>query len=133
MLSYKSICQCWSLPTRVLRLFALKKEVTGGCRKLHNQELHSFHSASNIIRHTKVRYNEHTETICSNNEISGYVEQILNTIHTYGTLEGTSEISNIHHKGPLYIHKASTIFTYLRNRSYYLTIPTTLKIQYLKC
>jgi hypothetical protein len=37
---------------RVLRgLFAPKKEeVTGGCRKLHNEELHNLYSLPNIIR-----------------------------------------------------------------------------------
>jgi hypothetical protein len=33
------------------RIFGLKiEEVTGGWRKLHNEELHNFYSALNIIR-----------------------------------------------------------------------------------
>jgi hypothetical protein len=37
---------------RVLRrIFGLKRdEVTGGWRKLHNEELHDLYSSSNIIR-----------------------------------------------------------------------------------
>jgi hypothetical protein len=30
-----------------------RKEVTGGWRKLHNEELHKFYSSPNIIRMTK--------------------------------------------------------------------------------
>jgi hypothetical protein len=32
------------------RIFGLKREVAGGWRKLHNDELHNFHSSRNIIR-----------------------------------------------------------------------------------
>jgi hypothetical protein len=36
---------------RVLRIFGLKRdEVTGGLRKLHNEELHNLYSSSSIIR-----------------------------------------------------------------------------------
>jgi hypothetical protein len=36
---------------RVLRTFKLKRdEVTGGCRKLHNEELHNFYSSPSITR-----------------------------------------------------------------------------------
>jgi hypothetical protein len=38
----------------VLRIFGPKKdEVTGGWRKLHNEELHNLYSSPNIIRMTK--------------------------------------------------------------------------------
>jgi hypothetical protein len=32
-----------------------KQEVTGGCRKLHNEALHNLHSSQNVIRVTKSR------------------------------------------------------------------------------
>jgi hypothetical protein len=38
------------------RIFGLKRdEVTGGWRKLHNEELHGLYSSSNIIRVIKTR------------------------------------------------------------------------------
>jgi hypothetical protein len=38
------------------RIFRLKRdEVTGGWRKLHNEELHNLHSSSSIIRMIKSR------------------------------------------------------------------------------
>jgi hypothetical protein len=41
---------------RVLRIFGPKRdEVTGGWRKLHNEELHNFCSSSSIIRIIKSR------------------------------------------------------------------------------
>jgi hypothetical protein len=42
---------------RVLRrIFEAKRdEVTGGCRKLHNEELHRLYSSPNIIRMNKSR------------------------------------------------------------------------------
>jgi hypothetical protein len=41
---------------RVLRIFRLKKdEVAGGWRKLHNEELHTWHFLPNIIRIIKSR------------------------------------------------------------------------------
>jgi hypothetical protein len=41
---------------RVLRIFGPKRdEVTGGWRKLHNEELHDFYSSPNIIRVIKSR------------------------------------------------------------------------------
>jgi hypothetical protein len=59
-------CEIWSLTLRAeLRLKALasrllgrvfelnKDEVTGGWRKLHNEELHSLYSSPNIIRTSK--------------------------------------------------------------------------------
>jgi hypothetical protein len=40
----------------VLRIFGTKRdEVTGGWRKLHNGELHYYHSSPNIIRMIKSR------------------------------------------------------------------------------
>jgi hypothetical protein len=44
------------LRTGFLRIFGSKRdEVTGGWRKLHNDELHSFYSSPNIIRMIKSR------------------------------------------------------------------------------
>jgi hypothetical protein len=45
------------LENRVLRrVFGPKREeVIGGWRKLHNEELHYFHTSPNIIRVTKLR------------------------------------------------------------------------------
>jgi hypothetical protein len=57
-------CETWSLTVReehrlrvfenrVLRIFGLKRdEVTGGCRKLH-EELHNLYASPSIIRMTK--------------------------------------------------------------------------------
>jgi hypothetical protein len=40
----------WVFKKRVLRIFGPKKdEVTGGWRKLHNEELHNLYSSSDII------------------------------------------------------------------------------------
>jgi hypothetical protein len=42
--------------SRVLRIFVPKRdEVIGGCRKLHNQELHNLYSSPSIIRIIKSR------------------------------------------------------------------------------
>jgi hypothetical protein len=42
------------LENRVLRIFGRKRdEVTGGWRKLHNEEHHDLYSSSSIIRMTK--------------------------------------------------------------------------------
>jgi hypothetical protein len=53
-------CETWSLTLReehrlrVLRIFGPKRaEVTGGCRKLHNEELHNLYSSPNAIRMIK--------------------------------------------------------------------------------
>jgi hypothetical protein len=61
-------CETWSLKlreehrprvfeNRVLRdIFGRKRvKVTGGCRKLHNKELHNLYSSSSIIRLMKSR------------------------------------------------------------------------------
>jgi hypothetical protein len=60
-------CETWSLTLReecrlrvfentVLRIFGPKGgEVTGGWRKLHNEELHNFYSSPSIIRIIKSR------------------------------------------------------------------------------
>jgi hypothetical protein len=42
--------------SRILRrIFVPDREVTGGCRRLHNEELHNFYSSSNDIRMIKSR------------------------------------------------------------------------------
>jgi hypothetical protein len=58
-------CETWSLTlreehrlrvfeNRVLRIFGPKRdEMTGGWRKVHNEELHNLYSSSSIIRMTK--------------------------------------------------------------------------------
>jgi hypothetical protein len=44
---------------RVLRIFGPKRdEVTGGWRKLHNEELHNLYSSPNIIRMFQVKEDE---------------------------------------------------------------------------
>jgi hypothetical protein len=60
-------CETWSLTVReehklgvfenrVLRIFGPQKDgVTGGWRKLHNEELHNLHSSPSIIRIIKSR------------------------------------------------------------------------------
>jgi sorting nexin-29 len=60
-------CETWSLTlreehrlrvfeNRVLRIFGPKRdEVTGECRKLHNEEIHNLYSSSDIIRQIKSR------------------------------------------------------------------------------
>jgi hypothetical protein len=47
----------WSLTLRVLRrIFGPNRdEVTGGWRKLHNEELHNLYSLSSVIRKIKSR------------------------------------------------------------------------------
>jgi hypothetical protein len=51
-------CETWSLTLREehrLRVFENRDEVTGGLRKLHNEELHNLYSSTNIIRMIKLR------------------------------------------------------------------------------
>jgi hypothetical protein len=56
-------CETWSLTlrlrvfgNRVLRIFGQKRrEVRGGRRKLHNEELHNLYSSPNVIRMIKSR------------------------------------------------------------------------------
>jgi hypothetical protein len=60
-------CETWSLTlrekhelrvseNRVLRIFGPKRdEVTGGLRKLHNEELHNLNASPRIIRMMKSR------------------------------------------------------------------------------
>jgi hypothetical protein len=60
-------CETWSLILReghrlrvsekgVLRIFGPQRNgVTGGWRKLHNEELHNVYSSPNIIKRTKSR------------------------------------------------------------------------------
>jgi hypothetical protein len=61
-------CETWSLTLReeyglrvfenkvLRRIFGPKKdEVTGGCKKLHNEELHDLYSSPSIIRTIKSR------------------------------------------------------------------------------
>jgi hypothetical protein len=74
MRTYKTIilpvvlygCETWSLDIKggltafenrvLMRMFGPKwGEVTGGCRKLHNEQLHNLYSSPSIIRMTKSR------------------------------------------------------------------------------
>jgi hypothetical protein len=61
-------CETWSLTLReehrlkvfenrvLKRIFGLRRnEVTGGCRKMHNKELHNLYSSPSIIRMIKSR------------------------------------------------------------------------------
>jgi hypothetical protein len=65
-------CETWSLTIRkeqrlrvfenrvLRRIFGPKRdEVTGGWRKLHNEELHNLYSSPNIIRMIKSRWAGH--------------------------------------------------------------------------
>jgi hypothetical protein len=47
-----------------------------------------------------VRYKEHKREIRSNKGNMGYANHILNTGHTYGTLEDTLQVVSIQNKGP---------------------------------
>jgi hypothetical protein len=47
-----------------------------------------------------VRYKEHIRDIRSNKGNTGYVNHILNTGHTYGTLENTLQVISTQNKGP---------------------------------
>jgi hypothetical protein len=62
------MCETWPLTLReehrlrvfenrvLRRIFGPKRdEVTGGCRKLHNEEFHSLYSSPSIIRMIKSR------------------------------------------------------------------------------
>jgi hypothetical protein len=47
---------CWTVRVILRRIFGLKRdEVTGGWRKLHNEELHNLYSSLSIIRMIKSR------------------------------------------------------------------------------
>jgi hypothetical protein len=50
-------------------------------------------------RNFRTRYKEHTQAICSNKVTSKYVQHILDTQHTYGTMEDTVDILHIERKG----------------------------------
>jgi hypothetical protein len=61
-----------------------------------------------------VRYKEHIHAIRNNNNNSGYSNHILNTGHTYGTINNTMDIIRTGKKGKhlnalekYYIHKIS--------------------------
>jgi hypothetical protein len=65
-LTLKRECRLWAFESRVLtKLLGPKRnEVTGGLRKLHNEELHNLYSSPSIIRMIKsrrVRWEEHVE------------------------------------------------------------------------
>jgi hypothetical protein len=53
--------EAWALngleePLKKIKIFGpMRDEVTGGWRKLHNEELHNFYSSPNIIRMIKTR------------------------------------------------------------------------------
>jgi hypothetical protein len=68
---------------RVLRrIYGPKRdEMTGGCRKLHNEELHNLYSSLNIIRRIK------TKTM----RWAGHVARIGTERNTYRLLVGKSE------------------------------------------
>jgi hypothetical protein len=43
------------------RIFGPKREVTGGWRKLHNEELQNFYSSPSVIRIRRVRWAGHED------------------------------------------------------------------------
>jgi hypothetical protein len=49
-------------------------------------------------RGCNICYNENTHAICNNNEKSGYLQQIWNTLHSFGALENTSNVLDAHIK-----------------------------------
>jgi hypothetical protein len=76
------------------------------------------------------RYEEHIHNIRSNNSNTGYSNHILNTGHTYGTMQDTMETITLRRKGKYlntlekyHIYKVSkaahTRCDLLYNRSYY--------------
>jgi hypothetical protein len=86
-------CGTWSLTlreehrlrafeNRVLRIFGLKiDEMTGGWRKLHNEELHNLYSPPSIIRMIKSR----------RMRWAGHVAQMVEKRNAYRTLVGKPE------------------------------------------
>jgi hypothetical protein len=52
-----------------------------------------------IVRTFKVRYKEHIQAIRNNNGNSGYSNHILNTGHTYGTINDTMDVIRNGRKG----------------------------------
>jgi hypothetical protein len=71
------------LENRVLRrIFGPKRdEVTGGWRKLHNEELHNLYSSSNIIRMMKSR----------RMRLAGYIARMREKRNGYRILVGKPE------------------------------------------
>jgi hypothetical protein len=51
-------------------------------------------------RKFRVRYKEHIRDIRSNKGNTGFANHILNSGHTYGTLEDTLQVVSIQNKGP---------------------------------
>jgi hypothetical protein len=77
-------CETWSLTLReehrlrvfenrvLRRIFGLKRdEVTGGWRKLHNEELHGLYSLPSIIRVIKARRMRWAGHVASMEEVRG--------------------------------------------------------------
>jgi hypothetical protein len=72
---------------RVLRIFELNRdEVTGGWRKLHNEELHNLHSSPSMVRMVK----------SSRMRWAGHIARMGETRNTYRILVKKPE-----RKGPL--------------------------------
>jgi hypothetical protein len=60
------------------RIFGPKRdEMTGGWRKLHDEELHSFYSSPNILRVIKSRIMRWTGHVVRMREINAYAYKIL--------------------------------------------------------
>jgi hypothetical protein len=60
----------------LMRIFGAKRdEVTGGCRKLHKEELHDFYSSPSMIRIIKsrrMRWTEHVAPMGRRGTCIGY-------------------------------------------------------------
>jgi hypothetical protein len=70
---------------RVLRrMFGQKRnEMTGGWRKLHNEELHNLYSSPRIVRMIKSR----------RMRWAGHVAQMMEKMNAFGLLVGKSELN----------------------------------------
>jgi hypothetical protein len=67
----------------------------------------------------KVRYSEHVQAIRTNNEKTGFSHHILNTGHSYGSLEDSLEIISIQEKGP-YLNTLEKFHIYKIKQTGYL-------------
>jgi hypothetical protein len=81
-LTLRDTCRLRVLESRMLRILGPKREeVTGGWRKLHNEELHNLYSSQSIIRMIKSR----------RMKWAGHVAQMGEKRYAYRILVGNPE------------------------------------------